>query len=184
MKLSKEFYEYMVSLVNNGYKVADINNLLSFSNILIISTGNITIGCESLLNLVYKKDDRTSLVIVSQQDRVEQIKNEKPRLGKYLYNWNGKYTISIIDKLEKDNINIRFDAFLYFGLTPVSESNMNILEIADSVINDENGKGCFVYSFSNGKLYEYSNIHKFYSAMEINKHVNKLLNHENVSEET
>jgi len=174
MNLSKGFYEFLISLVNEGYKESCIDCLMEASNILVFSTGDIRINTDFLCEIIEVKNRKTALTIVSQPSRIEALHKKIHGDDVSFFNWKGRYTKSVLDYLI-DNKSVIFDSVLYFGSTPVAASNCNLLGIADFVLDSPHGKGCFVYSFVDNTLYEYKNIHSFYSAIEINEHINRIL---------
>ena len=172
MNLSKDFYNHLISLVNEGYKAVRTDSLLEHSNILVFSIGDIKKSSCYIDDLLRCKDAQTAVSIISQPYRIDNMRSIFQGKDEIYIDWKGRYTMSVLDVLSDKT---KYDAVLYFGSTPVAESNSNILEIADAVIDSPSGKGCFIYSFVEDILYEYKNIHSFYSAIQVNKHINMLL---------
>ena len=173
--MSKEFYDYLISLVNRGYKAVLTDSLLKYSNILVFSMGDIKKSSCVIHDLLRCKDAQTTISVISQPYRIDTMRGLIQEEDDIYINWKGRYTKSVLDVLSD---NVKYDAVLYFGSTPVAETNSNILEIADTVIGSASGEGCFIYSFVDDNLYEYKNIHSFYSAVQVNKHINRILDAE------
>ena len=177
MNFSKDFYKYLIYLVNEGYKAVKINHLMNNSNILLFSTGDITISTNFILKMLKYRKKHVTLTIISQPLRIGFMKEKIHNDNVVFVEWKGKYTESVLSVLD-NKYNKGFDSMLFFGSTPVAASNSNLLDIADDVIESPRGRGCFVYSYVDSTLYEYDNIHSFYSAIQIYEHINKLLDYE------
>lgn len=181
--LSNDGYSCLWDKIITSYSVIDVNEV-KINEIAIIVPNN---GIAEVKNLIEELQlvRSSKIILICQPSMTLEVeKIVKDLKNVVVFQWEGKYTIDLVYKLEGDNEQLGLTGFLFWSAQEIHKRDINLYEIGYEL----NKKcGCETYSrIYDNKICHYHAIGKFchgiriYNSMEkiIDEYLDYILNKE------
>lgn len=151
------FNDEMVDLIKE-YVTEEIeyNELKICKNVLVVCSGVYT-KMNNLLNIFEKYNQQANLFFLGNEDVIEKLLERNGEMNYYAF--NGKFRTELWKGVKRKRNGMKFDSVIYVCKYAVDVRDLNIIELAENVNNEEQIE---LFSFASGEmLNRYKEIGKY-----------------------
>lgn len=167
----QNLYDVLLQNIRGCVQEISFRQFQSVKRLFVVAINDEGMIKKLLHNLVDVNPDIEIIVIA--QPKMAEILRGNTGAGIQVLEWQGAYTVKMVDYVKGKLSDAELDGFLYFCDQPINLRNRNLLEIAEVFYNKPDFHICCV-DFE-GVLYEYQNIELYNLGIHLYEDINRFI---------
>lgn len=167
----QNLYDVLLENIRGCVCEISFQQFRDIKRLLVIAVNEERMITKLLHNLADVNSDM-EVIVIAQPSMAELLRRNADAKIQVL-EWQGRYTLSMVDWVRSKLCDLEPDSFLYFSDQPINLRNRNLLDIAEAFCNQSDFH-IFCVDFE-GALYEYRDIELYNLGIHLYEDMNRFI---------